>query len=76
MKTPPPSPRITKAPNFEDPTLTRHFDRVVADISRELQSRVTKTEAAESILLISPSGKVYKITVDDAGSLITTELAS
>lgn len=75
-KAPPPSPRIAKSPVFKEEGLTSHLDRMSADLSRELQSRVVRTEALDSILLMSPIGKVFKVTVDDAGVLITVEVAS
>lgn len=75
-RAPPPPPRISKAPPFEDVGVTKHFDRVAVDVSRELQSRIVKTEPVDNLLLMSPGGKVFKVTVDDTGVISTTELAS
>lgn len=76
MRAPPPSPRITKSPEFTEPGISRHFDRVALDVSRELSARPTRTEAVDNILLISPNGTVYKVTVSNAGVLTTEVMPS
>jgi hypothetical protein len=61
----PPAP-----PNY-DPG---YFTRALSEISRFLGEAVTRFEAAPSLLLQSPGGKVYKLTVDDAGVVTTEEV--
>lgn len=75
-KAPPQAPRLSKAPEFEDRAVTAHFNKLAVDLTRELQARPSVTEARDNVMLMSPSGKVFKVTVDDAGALITEELAS
>jgi hypothetical protein len=63
---------MMKIPNFKEPQLTRFL----TDMSKEVQTfridTMSKTEANHSLLLLSPSRKVYEIKVDDAGVLSAT----
>jgi hypothetical protein len=76
MRAPPSPPRLAKSPAFKEEGLKSYFDKLVVDLIREFVARSTKTEAVDNILLMSPAGKVFKVTVDDAGVLSTTEMAS
>jgi hypothetical protein len=49
-----------------------YFTRGFAALDRIIDFSITKTEAAASLLLLSPGGLVYKLTVEDDGTLITT----
>jgi hypothetical protein len=51
-----------------------YFTRGFAALDRIIEFSITKTEASASLLLLSPGGLVYKVTVDDSGSLITTSV--
>jgi hypothetical protein len=59
-------------PKFEEPGLTRFLE----DMAKEVQLFRTETmntvRANHSLLLMSPSKKVYEIKVDDAGVLSAT----
>lgn len=48
------------------------FATILDTIKRSLIPSVSTDEAVESILLQSPDGSVYKLTVDNAGNLVTT----
>jgi len=49
-----------------------YFGRAVAAIDRIFGRSVSTIEATESILLQSPKGSVYKVTVGNTGTLTTT----
>jgi hypothetical protein len=48
--------------------------RVLDNLRVAFSNAVGTTEAAPFVLLQSPAGKVYKVTVSDTGSLTTTEV--
>lgn len=57
-------------PDYRPEFITRLLDAIRASFG----DAVGKTEAVESVLLLSPGGKVWKLTVDDSGVLDTTEV--
>lgn len=48
------------------------FSQLLNVIKTSLSFAISKEEAVDSILLQSPNGSVYKISVDDTGTLVTT----
>ena len=52
-----------------------YFSRALSALDQVIGQTVTKIEAVESVLLQSPDGSVYKLTVDNAGNLVTTAVA-
>lgn len=64
-------PNLPPAPPAYDPG---YFTRALSEISRAVGETVNRFEAAPSLLLQSPAGKVYKLTVDDAGVVTTEEV--
>lgn len=54
---------------------TGYFNRTYSSIETAINGTVSKIEAVESILLLSPAGSVYKVSVQDDGTLITTSVA-
>jgi len=60
---------IPNAPQNYDPNA---FYTIFDTIKRALIFGVSTQEAVESVLLQSPNGTVYKVTVDNAGTLTTT----
>lgn len=48
------------------------FSQLLNVIKTSLSFAVSKEEAVDSILLQSPNGSVYKLSVDDTGTLVTT----
>jgi hypothetical protein len=57
-------------PNYQPGFLTRTLE----SLRGTLRSAVSKDEAVDGILLQSPDGSVWKVTVDNAGSLVTTQV--
>lgn len=51
-----------------------YFNRSFAALDNFVSIAVTRSEAVESILLLSPGGLVYKVTVTDDGALTTTQV--
>jgi hypothetical protein len=60
---------LPPAPERYDPS---YFSRAFASLDRTLEFGVSRNEASDSLLLLSPGGLVYKITVADDGTLATT----
>lgn len=48
------------------------MDRFAEAIKKGFQFTILENEATTSVLLQSPAGKIYKVTVSDAGVLTTT----
>lgn len=51
-----------------------YFTRAFAAIDRLLGISLNRIEASTFVLLQSPAGKVYKLSVDDAGVVATEEV--
>jgi len=49
-----------------------YFTRAFSALDQVVGQAVIKIEAVESVLLQSPDGSVYKLTIDNAGNLTTT----
>lgn len=69
--------RPTYAENFELPMPDRGIDfsymsRLVDAIGTFLRGCVRRDSANAGVLLLSPAGKVYNITVDDLGVVTST----
>jgi hypothetical protein len=56
--------------NYDPGYLNRSF----ASIEQFAGLTVTRLEAVDGVLLQSPDGSVYKVTVDNAGNLVTTSV--
>lgn len=52
-----------------------YFTRAFSAIDQVVDQAVMKIQAVESVLLQSPNGSVYKVTVDNSGNLVTTAVA-
>lgn len=50
------------------------FDQAFAALRRALEFGVSRIEAVDSIILQSPNGTPYKITVSDAGVVTATQV--
>lgn len=50
------------------------FSQAFSLLNRGLRFAVSSTEAVDSIILQSPNGTPYKITVTDAGVITATEV--
>lgn len=51
-----------------------YLTRALSALDRLIGLSLSKSEASSSVLLLSPGGLVYKVTVDDSGNLITTSV--
>ena len=49
-----------------------YMNRAFSNIDNVVSFSVSRIEAVEGVLLQSPNGSVYKVTVDDSGNLVTT----
>lgn len=52
-----------------------YFTRALSALDQLIDQSVMKIQAVESVLLQAPDGSVYKVTVDNAGNLVTTAVA-
>jgi hypothetical protein len=59
-------------PNFEEPGLTDFLVRVLTERERVESQLLSRQTANNSVLLYSPSLKVYEIKVSDAGAISAT----
>lgn len=50
------------------------FSRAFSSIEQMFNFTVTRVEAVDNILLQAPDGSVWKVTVDNAGNLVTTSV--
>jgi hypothetical protein len=58
---------------IEAPESDRHYIREMnAACRREFERRGTKDEALGEVLLVSPNGTTYAVTVSDVGALVVT----
>jgi hypothetical protein len=48
------------------------FNTILDTVKRSLIPVISAEEAVAGVLLQSPDGSVYKLTVDNAGNLVTT----
>lgn len=64
-----------KIPQFKEPGLSEFITRLIEDRDRTTREKLDKVRANTSVLLYSPSKKVYEVTVSDAGALVVTLVA-
>jgi hypothetical protein len=61
------------------PTAPEHYQwlwmqQALEMIATELDASIKVREASPQVLLLSPAGKVFKVTVTDAGALTSVEM--
>jgi len=61
-----------KVPNFQDPAVSKFLIELLRDFDRSDKDVLSSTTGNHSLLLISPSKKVFEVTVSDAGVLSVT----
>jgi hypothetical protein len=49
-----------------------YFARAFSNLEGVLSFSVSRIESVDGVLLQSPNGSVYKVSVDNAGNLVTT----
>jgi hypothetical protein len=63
-----------KVPNFKEPEVTKFLEQFQLDLERKRANLLTANSANQSLLLFSPSKKVFEITVTDAGVITATKV--
>jgi hypothetical protein len=63
---------MARIPEFKEPGLTRFLIDMNDRSEEDRANKLSKITANHSLLLQSPSGKVYEITISDAGALVYT----
>lgn len=66
---------MIKVPEFKEPGLTDFLVRVEAERNREMSNLLSAVSGNRSVLLLSPSKKVYEVKVSDAGVISATLVA-
>ena len=61
-----------KVPQFQDPAVTKFLVEMLRDFDRSDKDVLSSVTGNHSVLLISPSKKVFEVTVSDAGVLSVT----
>jgi len=64
-----------RIPNFKDPDVTKFLVEWDLELQRMRKDQLSAIGGNRSLLLYSPSKKVYEVTVDDSGVLTTTKVA-
>ena len=64
-----------RVPNFKDIELTKYLSEWDREIERMRKDTLSAVGGNRSVLLYSPSKKVFEITVTDAGALMVTKVA-
>lgn len=63
-----------KVPEGIAPELAVHLRDLSACVQMELRARTRDDVGHRSIILLSPDGSSWEVTVDDTGTLITTKV--
>lgn len=63
---------MMRVPKFDDSELTKFVTELLREIDRSSKDKISAVTANHSVLLISPSKKVFEVTVSDAGTLVVT----
>ena len=63
-----------KVPNFKEPEVTKFLEQFQLELERKRANLLNANTANRSILLFSPSKKVFEITVSDAGVITATKV--
>jgi hypothetical protein len=78
QNTPIPVDRLTALANvndvFKNPTQLAFMREMIDAIRRGFSVMITKETAADELLLRSTGGKVFRVTVSDAGALVATHV--
>lgn len=61
-----------RVPEFKEPGLSKFLLEVDRELQKIRKDSIVNTGANKSVLLFSPSLKVYEVTVTDAGVIIAT----
>lgn len=61
-----------RVPNFKDPEVTKFLVQWNQELEQQRKDLLSRITANHSVLLQSPSSKIYEVTVSDAGALTVT----
>lgn len=64
-----------RIPNFKDIEVTKFLTQWDQEIQRSKKEALSSIGGNKSVLLYSPSLKVYELTVNDAGALVVTKVS-
>jgi len=67
---------MMKVPNFEDLEVTKFLVELVRELDKTEKVNMSKITANHSLLLQAPNLKVYEVTVDNAGVLVISPVAT
>jgi hypothetical protein len=59
-------------PSINPIGLRQYFQHLNSWIFQSLKNKIDINEATHGVILVSPAGKVWRITVTDAGAVTTT----
>lgn len=68
--------KLPMIPQLKDFDLAAYLRLLSMAIIKEFDARPTKDQAVHSVLLVSPGGKAYSVTVADDGTLSTTQVGT
>lgn len=68
ISNPPDLPQIDRM----DSRLATYLRQVTTWAAKQLRRPLDPEQAVDHIFLLSPAGKIYKITVSDMGTIVTT----
>lgn len=66
---------MMKVPQFQDPEVTKFLTEYLRELDRTNKDVLKLSTANKSLLLYSPSLKVFEIKVSDAGVISATKVA-
>lgn len=64
-----------KIPVFKDPAVGKYLSDLTKWIDGELRGRTRDNTARGSVILVAPDGSTWSVTVDDTGTLSTTQVS-
>ena len=64
-----------RVPNFKDVELTKYLNEWNREFENMKKEQLSSITGNKSVLLYSPSLKVFEVTVTDAGALVVTKVS-
>jgi len=65
---------MMKVPKLDDVNLTKFLDGLLLELDKTEKDSLSSITANHSLLLYSPSKKIFEITVSDTGVLTSTKV--
>lgn len=63
-------------PKFDNPLLEKYLRDLTVAVREQIETRVHRLTAENSLLFITPNGSVYEVSVSDAGAWVITQVSS